>query len=449
MHCAYMDGGKVLGTWSASSPIHELAEFNLAIRDVCSALKVRQGSQMAMCYESRLISHPFIHVPVMKQGDLEKVLARRVEQEKVFEEHASWSWTRTLPAKDGDGVLLHVMPRSVRDAIIRICEEFYLTPVRIVPLSEVMGRHLRELAEDDEGFHLQVALFANQMEIMVARGDGTLLFLRDISSGWRGEVNRVQQEIERTALYAKQQFGVEISTVWISGDGGEAIAAQIDQAVDAKVLADPLEATSVPWAQAVTALPGTLTSNLVPWYVQQRPRRRLIMRGSLLASALLLLLTVVTVGTVEGLLRDHREDSKALRARMEPVRKELLVLQQKAASVEEERRRLQVFKKLELPQAPLLFLRYLAAVQPRGVVLRRAEVSTRGQTWPFSLQGRAGNDPNGGLELVESFERRLTSPPMVAVITRHGEQSWQLAVQKGDANSFAQPLLFTLRGVLK
>ncbi|MDQ6964150.1 MAG: hypothetical protein Q9M13_04425 [Mariprofundales bacterium] len=121
LQCAYMDGKRVLGTWVSPTPVHELPEFNLAIRDICSELQVKQGTQLAMGYESHHLSHPFIHVPMMKTADLERVLYRRAEQEKVFEGAASWSWTRTLPAKEGTGVLLHLLPRSLRNAVVRIC----------------------------------------------------------------------------------------------------------------------------------------------------------------------------------------------------------------------------------------------------------------------------------------------------------------------------------------
>jgi len=449
LHCAYMDGKKVLETWVSPTPVNELAEFNLAIRDVCTKLGVKQGSQLAMSYESHELSHPFIHIPIMKGNDLEKVLYRRAEQEKVFEGAASWSWTRTLPAKEGEGVLLHLLPRSLRNAVVRICEEFYLTPVRMVPLSEVMGLHLAALAKGDDQFHLLVALFANQMEIMVARGDGTLLFLRDISSGWRGDASRVKQEVGRTILYAKQQFGVEITTVWISGEDSEHVPDMINDGINADVLVDPFIDGALDWARAVTALPNKLTSNFIPWYVQQRPLRRMLLRGGMAVVTLLLIVTIATVAKVEIMLHDHREDKGAAVTKMAALQGELLALQNRSLVVQEEKRRLQAFQQLDRPQAPLLFLRQLAAVQPRGVVLRSLKVSTTGSQWPFVLQGVAGSDPNQGLELLDRLERQLVRPPLVAVIALHGEQSWQKAVQQGDARSFSKPLDFTIRGVVK
>ncbi|MDX8412982.1 MAG: hypothetical protein R8J85_02745 [Mariprofundales bacterium] len=449
LHCVYMDGKKVLGTWVSSTAVNELAEFNLAIRDVCNALEVKQGSQLAMSYESHLLSHPFIHIPMMKAADLEKVLYRRAEQEKVFEGAASWSWTRTLPAKDGDGVLLHLLPRSLRNAVVRICEEFYLTPVRMVPLSEVMGLHLAELAQHDDQFHLLVALFDHQMEIMVARGDGTLLFLRDISTGWQGDASRVRQEIERTALYAKQQFGVEISKVWIAGEGTETLPDTINDAMNAEVLADPLFESATLWAQAVVSLSRQLTSNFIPWYVQQRPRRRMLLRGGLAVATLLLLVTLATVVMVEMMLNEHSEDSGNTQMEMVKLQGELRALQGKAAGVQEEQRRLLLFKKLDSPQAPLLFLRQLAVSQPQGVVLHKVEVTTRGGAWPFTLQGVAGKGPNQGLELLDAFEQRLTHPPLATTLSLRGEHSWQKAVQQGDGRSFTRPLDFIIRGVIK
>ncbi len=447
--CVYMQGEKVLGSWVSPTPINELAEFNLAIRDVCNALDVKQGSQFALSYESHLLSHPFIHIPIMKRDDLEKVLYRRAEQEKVFEGQASWSWTRTLPAKDGDGVLLHLLPRAWRNAVIRICEEFFLTPVRMVPLSEVMGRHLAQLAGNDDQFHLLVALFEHQIEIMVARGDGTLLFLRDISSDWGGDVSRVQQEIERTSLYAKQQFGVAIATVWIAGDGIEGVADTINDNIQAETKADPLFTSPLQWAEAVAQLPHKLTSNLVPWYIQQRPKRRMLLRGGIAVSLLLLLVTIATVVTVEMMVGEHNEIEGKTKANIAQLQAELAALQNKERQEQQERHRLEVFKQLDQPQAPLLFLRQLAAAVPYGVLLQNLEVTTQGAQWPFMLQGKAGHDPDHGLELVDRMEQGLARPPLVVRFTQRGEQSWQRAVQQGDRQTFAQPLKFTVRGVVK
>ncbi|MDQ6964928.1 MAG: hypothetical protein Q9M13_08425, partial [Mariprofundales bacterium] len=283
----------------------------------------------------------------------------------------------------------------------------------------------------------------------VGRGDGTLLFLRDISSGWSGDAARVKQEIDRTTLYAKQQFGVEITTVWIAGEGSESVPQLINDSIDAEVLSDPLVANGLDWAKVVTTLPSKLTSNFIPWYVQQRPRRRMILHGGLAVAALLLLFTVATVATVEVMLHEHSEDSGELRAREAELQGELLTLQNRAREVEEERHRLQVFQQLDRPQAPLLFLRQLGAVQPRGIVLHALQVGAERSHWPFMLQGQAGSDPNQGLELVDLLERRLDHPPLAVTLSQRGEVSWQRAVQSGDARTFTRPLQFTIRGVMK
>jgi len=449
LYCAYMDGSKVLDHWVSPTPVNELSEFNMAIRDICHALKVRQGTQIAMCYESSKLSHPFIEVPIMKPDDLEKVLFRRAEQEKVLEGKASWTWTRTYPAKSGDGVLLHMLARSFRNAVIRICQDFHLTPICMVPLSEVMGKHIAELAEDDENFHLLVALFNNQTEIMVARGDGLLLFLRDISSGWQGDADRLQQEIERTGLYAKQQFGVEITTAWISGDNTEDLSKILNDKLTVEVQADPLADTATPWAQTVTTLSGKLTSNFIPWYVQQQPRRRFLLHTGLAVSALLFMLTLATVGTVEWLLHKEQDDSGRLHTETTQWQKKLTRLQNRAQNSREQRHRLQELKHLQQAQQPLLFLRQLVAVQPQGIMLREVEVHTHGSQWPFVLRGMAGNNPNQGLDLVDALEHALTQPPLATSISEHGENSWQQAVKQGDTRSFKQPLNFVIRGVVR
>ncbi|MDX8409574.1 MAG: hypothetical protein R8J84_05970 [Mariprofundales bacterium] len=455
LHFAYVVGGSVRQTWHAPESVNELAEFNLALREACREMGVKTGDQVAISYESTQMSHPLVQIPVLKLEDLEKNLFRRAEKEKVFEEAASWSWTRTYPAKDGPGVLLHLFPRPLRNALVRICEEFYLTPIRLVPLSDVMGRHIAQLASSMEGgeeyFFILVALFECQVEVLVARGDGTVLFLRDINFQWRNAAERVETEIERTMLYAKQQFGAEIHTVWLTGEGSTDLANALEKKFRSAVLADPEIDSAEGWAVSVTNLPKKLTSNMIPWYVQQRPMRRLILRLGAAFSIFLLLLTIGTVATVEYLVRTEHpfqtDQSKLLE-----TQSEILTWQQKGAQLKRFEQRLHGYDVLGQPPAPLLMLRYLGSVQPQGVLLRQVDVRLHGRAASgrgkvhFTLQGEAGVSPDQGLDLLDQMERNLSQPPLAARMLRHGETSWQKAVLSGSADTLIKPLHFELQG---
>ena len=237
--------------------------------------------------------------------------------------------------------------------------------------------------------------------------------------------------------------------MWIAGDGVEAVAETINDNIQPETKADHLFTSPMQWAEAVVKLPRKLNSNLVPWYIQQRPQRRRLLRGGIAVLALLLLVTIATVVTVEMMVGEHNEIEGATQAEIVRLRGELAALQNKERQEQQERHRLEVFGQLDQPQAPLLFLRRLAAVVPVGVALRTLEVTTQGAAWPFMLQGEAGADPDRGLELVDRMEQGLARPPLVVSFIQRGEQSWQQAVQQGDRHTFAQPLKFTVRGVVK
>ncbi|MDQ6951711.1 MAG: hypothetical protein Q9M26_08610 [Mariprofundales bacterium] len=452
VHFAYVVGGQVHGTWHPSEPVKELHEFNLALRDACLNLGVKTGDKLALSYESQLLSHPFIHIPIMKSAELEKVLFRRAAKEKVFDEVASWSWTRTYPAKDGPGVLLHLLPRTFRNGFVRICEEFYLTPIRIIPLSEVMGRQVAKLMVPLEGgtelFCILVALFDRHTEILVARGDGTVLFLRDITFQWRKNMQRVEREVERTSLYAKQQFGVQVSTIWLTGDDCDQVAAELVKTSTSDVRVDPEIKSVEGWAVAVTELPKKLTSNLVPWYVQQRPLRRMMLRIGLFFAVLLVLLTVGTVGTVESLI-DRDDSFEKGGAQIQALQTKIAEWQQRLSDSKQMAHDVQNYVVLRQPPAPLLLLRYLGSVQPQGVVLNQAEATMLGKGGTkvhFLLRGEAGDSPDQGGKLLARMEQNLAQPPLAARITLHGEQSWEKAVQRGSSVALSTPLRFELHG---
>jgi len=245
---------------------------------------------------------------------------------------------------------------------------------------------------------------------------------------------------------------VEVQTVWITGDNSESIIPALNEKFSNRVVQDPDIATAEGWAVSVTNLPKKLTSNMIPWYVQQRPMRRLILRLGFLFSLLLLALTIATVVSVEYLVRaDHISDDEI--AQKASFQAQIASWQQQKAQLNVFQQRLQAYGVLGQPPAPMLMLRYLGAVQPQGVLVHRAVVTSRGRRSAdgeaiihFALHGEAGNSPNQGLALLHTMERNLAQPPLVARITQHGEESWKRAVVAGSANLLAKPLHFLVQG---
>ena len=129
-----------------------------------------------------------------------------LNQEKQFSGEAYWSY-RTIDKHDElGGVLLHVMPKEFLDAVIRICRENHLTPMRLLPLTDVIAQQISARYESAEQVVLAVALFNERIEFVVASQSGEVLFVRELNYQWgAAEQNRLRVDIERTVLYVKQR----------------------------------------------------------------------------------------------------------------------------------------------------------------------------------------------------------------------------------------------------
>jgi hypothetical protein len=106
--------------WVSPHPVEDLADFNVALVQASASLGMQTGGDIAITYGSDEHAHVFLDLPPMPQRDLEQYPQRRVDQEKSFADLAVWSY-RQVKHDDGSiGVLLHLMPKNILDAVLRI-----------------------------------------------------------------------------------------------------------------------------------------------------------------------------------------------------------------------------------------------------------------------------------------------------------------------------------------
>ena len=62
---------------------------------------------------------------------------------------------------------------------------------------------------------------------MVARGNGELLFSRTMLARWDSDPARIAVEVNRSLLYAKQQFGAVIDRIELLGAVSDNVQAEV------------------------------------------------------------------------------------------------------------------------------------------------------------------------------------------------------------------------------
>ena len=176
----------------------------------------------------------------MSKSDLNKFLYRKVENNKQFKEKASWCYHEAIHSADEEGIILHIMPQHIVDAIVRVCQEFYLTPKQLVPLSEIVSSITKKYQTNEDDLLIVVALFKERIEILVTLGNGEVLFIRELPySGIASDHQRLTLDINRTIRYVKQKYKKISDKIWLIGENSENLVNEMQPLIEGNINFDP------------------------------------------------------------------------------------------------------------------------------------------------------------------------------------------------------------------
>ena len=444
---AKFGAGDIHSSWKAPYPVTDLASLSAAMREAAHHVDISRGGSVAIAYEDDLHTHEFLEIPVMSKRDLKKFLERRVEQDKPFDGPAEW---RAHPVRRNgvNGVLLHLMPKEILDAVLRICEEFYLLPKLLVPLTEIMSEFVPSLETESGKALLLIALFDDRTQMLVSSGDGEILFVRELSYAWTPESSgRLVIDINRTIGYARQRIGGAISQAWVLGERAEQASAMLDDQIDATIQYDERAIAPEFWMQQVAALPQNLVSNFVSLMARRSVSTKTLVRGGIMMAAVTALAAIVTAVVIEVTIFSHLSDIQATNTRIEERREQLDALKAQAELLSIEASKLDLLN-VDAFNLPALFLSHLGEMVPPGLILTEVTVTHGNRNWDVVLRGRSMVALDELAPLLAQLQARITAEPWHAVVTQSWETAWleQLrggqAVQVGDAG-------FEIRGQLR
>ncbi len=441
-------GGRSVEQWSAPYPVTDLASLSRAMFDASEHIDLPRGGDVAIAYEDDLHTHEFLEVPPVGKRDLEKHLALRVEQSKPFDDEAAWCYHPAKPGQKMEGVLLHLMPQRVVEAVIRICGEYYLTPKRLVPLTEIISEHVPKLEADKQDVLLMIALFAERVQLVVAYGDGEVLFVRELQYSWQNDnIDRLVVDVNRTIGYVKQRISLRPDQAWVMGAYAEVVIDAFERDLDCPVSVDETATGTDFWMAEVAGLSQRLDSNFVP-----RLARRAVSRKSLMRAAVLTGFSLFGAAAVMGALVQWLITTKALDA--ETIRSDIVNLEQDILHLEEELRAFDL-EQLRLNQLtadafnlPALFLSHLGEIVPDGLVLLNANVVREDTHWTIELTGSTELPFDLAPAEFELLESRLKQPPWNAQITQSWRHGWMEQLKSGGA-AMDGAVGFRLTGTLR
>ena len=442
---ARLRGNVVVESWKSPRQVTDLASLSDAMYEAAHHVDISRGGSVAIAYEDDLHTHEFLEVPPMSSKDLNRYLDRHATQHKPFDGEAAWRAHRINRGRQHAGVLLHMLPKYIVDAVMRICEDFYLSPKLLVPLTEIMSEYVPKLPTDPEHGLLLIALFDDRTQMLLSSAEGEILFVRELSYPWRADtVDRLTVDINRTIGYAKQRIGGDINQAWLIGEHvGEAMDDMAGQ-LEVDIGADPVAAEPEFWLTQVAALPQNLPSNFIPALARRSITGKTFMRAGVMMAAATVLAAIVFAGLVEWTMLSYNSDQQRLQSDISALNDELLHLTSEVELMNIEKTKLDILN-IDAFNLPAIFLSHLSDLVPEGLVLTKAEVVRGEHTWDIILAGKSVVSLGEVAPLLAEFERRLTSEPWNTRIVVSWEKAWMAQLREGLASQSGD-VGFEIRG---
>ncbi len=439
--------GKVLAVYHVAEAVNDLAGFATAVSTAHTALALPSGP-IAVVFANDDCGHLSFDAPPTSAADLERMVARRVEADKSFNEPAVWAYRAVADerAQTGRSVLLHLAPKRMVDAMIRICEEHFLQVRSVVPLAELVARISLPACSTPEDVVIAAVVLRERAVLSVLRADASVVFARTVALGEHDAPDeRVLLEINRTALFAKQKIGKSIAATCVFAADGE-LAARIAPALELPLREVAVEDNEFTWARAVGGLDFAQLGNLVPRFRQRALSQRALTRAAMLATLVMWVVAAISVGWVAQFNARVAGRGAAALAALPELESAGGTLNTEYEQLSAQRLRLQELTP-GLPAVPAGFMHQLARDLPDSLTLTQASIRRSDEVWDFRLEGLADSRLETTLPTLERLSVTLEEAPWNAAVNAGWRQTWLQQLRSGAAAN--GPIRFALRGHLQ
>lgn len=403
VEAVHAEGTRVLGTWASPGRVDSTQALAQTLAEACRVTGFR-GRSVRIVLDHRSLLFHVQELPPARGKVLHQLLDRQVIQNHFFEEQAAWVSIRIRPAKERQRQLLALIPASVLAGIERACEANDLELTGLFPVASLLAPFLSRGTVPPTEPALIVAELAGTHSLIVGLGNGELLFARSVTDGSESAVERLNQEINRTIHYARQQFGVSVNRVFmLEREGTDAIGQRLN--LDG-VRVERLPETLAPglYARWVSAVEGRGLLNLAIRPGESAPWVPMAMAAGLAAT----LTAAITFSAVT---------ERRIHSRLDQATQQIHQLEQEEARLATQEKRSREFaRKTALLQSlpasgqrgiASLFARHVAELMPPAMRITRLEVARGTDGWTVRLDGMSREEGSRFMTGTEAFETAL------------------------------------------
>ena len=446
LHLAVMRQRKTLGRWSSPQPVRTVEEFAAALDAALAALKF-QGTDTFLVFEGEQFVHQPETAPSFSANATKAYLQSRVA--RYAQEHGPVLWVAqpAIGPKQERTWILHLMAQEFYDQLRRVFLPRRLDLTRIFPMVVPVQREMNGFPISHGLPALVAAEVAEATVIVVALAGGPVLFTRTILASLEEAPARVAIEINRSLLYAKQQFNVSVDRIWLATRTGRA-SDEVTAKCGAGKVVMVLPTSPDEWVQSAARVARTHPVNLIAGYIQRKRRDQFIRLGLMVIGWLALAVLGTNLWEADRLWQGERQRLEALQARAPELEAERDRLVVRNRTLAQERVLRQRLGSEELPPVPARLLAYLASVLPADANLSEFAVKWNEETaaWMFQCEGQIAGDDESAREAIGDLQRKLSKGPLRIRFAEN--QTAPGRASFGGSFSSASQQRFTLEGTI-
>src|SRR5258706_2269295 len=287
-HAAALNGVVVSGSCSAPATVGEVPAFASTLGEAVRQTRFT-GTEVKLVLDHRSLLFQVQETPPATGKVVGQMLERQIERSQFFETKAVWGRLNLPQAKGRLRFLLALLPQLFVERLVESCAALGLELSGLFPLPSILAGQLSALGLATEEIVLLGADLGGALHLLLGKGDGTVLFARTVVTGASVGDERAVQEINRTLHFAQQQFGANVTQLFVFG--GEAYATLRDLPIgnNLKIQASPVSEELVYYARRAAVLSPRLPLNLIP---PSRQRKRQLQKLAALGIAALFCISV-------------------------------------------------------------------------------------------------------------------------------------------------------------
>jgi hypothetical protein len=407
--------GEIVNTWERPGLYDGPDKFEEFIREAIRETGYEGQTISVVLAHPRLVQQ-LADVPPVKGATLEKVIQRQAQHQKIFPGDAAYA-SQNLPSTKGNlRILLHLFPRQILNQFSLACKRAGLHLTSVLPASAVLQQQLTALPLEKDDVVMLAAETGGSTTVVIGGANGRLLLSRTLQGSWNQDPARLAIDLNRTLLFASQQFNVSINKgLWLFGPGAAESIESLSGQIQFPVNLSPLEYQPMHWATTALQLPEDAPNFITP-EVQKAPQRRVF--AKVVAAGTTLALAGSIAMTAYSLMQSRKEMAtiKSFTAQAERVEAQYRELEQRDTEMKRKQQAIRLVVGDRPHPAPAWLLGYLGQAVPSDLVVTNFSIKREEDFYRMKLIGThqsALKFPSAPpmADSVEALKSRLAGSP--------------------------------------